>query len=411
MSEKLNLNIEIDGLLNNYKSKNFKEALVYANKLAKLKIKNKEINLICGELFLFYRLFKKALFSLAYSIKLDPNFYIAYKLLGITEYSLGNFTKAIKIFETSKKLNNQDSDLYFNIGKCYDDLGKYELSIQNYLNSLKLEPNKKESKINLIKSLTFYKPQANINNEIIKLDKSLYNLKLPFSFKKVLSNEILKEYLNKNFNMIDKNYYEITFDFTQIFRNNLKPLDCPKYHSAFNTYNIIPKNCFSCFKVQVDTFTVVDLIKLHFFFDNITFIKNIKKCMVEKRKNIEGAYKGFIYCKSVDEAENLKDKINELINSSLNIDHRIIVKRGCSEFANSYPDYKVIDTKSKYFLNYKDEWIEKEKIVNEFYPKNISKELNPHETLKGNSLNDMIIIKNWIDYAQSINDLSYKKLI
>ena len=64
MSEKLNLNIEIDGLLNNYKSKNFKEALVYANKLAKLKIKNKEINLICGELFLFYRLFKKALFSL-----------------------------------------------------------------------------------------------------------------------------------------------------------------------------------------------------------------------------------------------------------------------------------------------------------------------------------------------------------
>ena len=89
----------------------------------------------------------------------------------------------------------------------------------------------------------------------------------------------------------------------------------------------------------------------------------------------------------------------------------IIVKRGCSEFANSYPDYKVIDTKSKYFLNYKDEWIEKEKIVNEFYPKNISKELNPHETLKGNSLNDMIIIKNWIDYAQSINDLSYKKLI
>ena len=124
MSEKLNLNIEIDGLLNNYKSKNFKEALVYANKLAKLKIKNKEINLVCGELFLFYRLFKKALFSLAYSIKLDPNFYIAYKLLGITEYSLGNFTKAIKIFETSKKLNNQDSDLYFNIGKCYDDLGK-----------------------------------------------------------------------------------------------------------------------------------------------------------------------------------------------------------------------------------------------------------------------------------------------
>ncbi len=409
MSE--NLNRDIDNLFKNYQKKNFKEALVNADKIAKLKVKNKEVNLVCGELFLFYKLYKKALFSFAFAIKLDPNFYIAYKLLGITEYSLGNFSKALTIFETSKKINNQDSNLFFNIAKCYDDLGKYDLSIQNYLKSLQLEPNNKESKINLIKSLTFFKPQVNINNEIIKLDQSLYNLKLPFSFENVLTNKILKDYLNKNFNKIDKSYYEMTFDFTQIFRNNLKPLDCPRYHSAFNTYNIIPKNCFSCFKVQVDTFTVVDLIKLHFLFDNITFIKNIKKCMVEKRKNIDGSYKGFIYCKSVKEAENLKDKINELINSSLNIEHRTIVKRGCSEFAKAYPDYKVIDNKSKSFLNYKDEWLEKEKIINEFYPKNISKELNPHETIKGNSLNDMIIIKNWIDYAKSINDFSYKKLI
>ncbi len=411
MSEKFNLNKEVDTLFKHYNSKNFKEALVQANKLSKFKIKNKEVNLICGELFLFYRLYKKALFSLAYSIKLDPNFYIAYKLLGIAEYSLGNFKKAIKIFETSKKFNSQDYDLYFNIAKCYDDLGEYELSIQNYLKSLKLKPNNNESKINLIKSLTFFKPRSNIDNDIIKLDQSLYNLKLPFSFEKVLTNEILKNYLNENFNMINKNYYEITFNFTQIFRNNLKPLDCPRYHSAFNTYNIIPKNCFSCFKVQVDTYTVVDLIKLHFLFDNIPFIKNIKKCMVEKRKNIDGSYKGFLYCKSVDEAETLKNKIDKLINSSLNIDCKSTVKRGCSEFSISYPDYKVIDNKSKFFLNYKDEWMNKEKIVNEFYPKNISKELNPHETLKGNSLNDMIIIKNWIDYAKSIDDLSYKKLI
>ena len=405
-----NINKISDDLIKNYKTKKFKDALVQADILTKHKIKNKQINFICGELFLSFRLYKKALFSLAYSIKLDPNFYMAYKLLGITEYSLGNFNKALKIYNAAKKLNNLDADLFFNIAKSYSDLGKYDLSIKNYIKSLKLDPNNKETKINLIKSLTFFKPKDHLDNEIIKLDLSLYNLILHFSFSKILDNSTLKTYLKKNFDIIKTKIDNLDFDTTQIFRNNHDPLDCPRYHTAFNTYNIIPKNCFSCFKVQVNVFNVVDLIKLHFLFDNITFVKNIKKCMVEKRKDIDGNYKGFIYCKTVDEAETLKVQIEQLINKSLKIDHKTIVKRGCSEFTLKYPDYKITDSKSKSFFKYKDEWQKKENIINEFYPKNISSELNPHDTLKGNSLNDMITIKNWINYAESINDYSFKKL-
>ncbi len=405
-----NINRITDDLIKNYKSKKFKDALVQADILTKHKIKNKQINFICGELFLYFRLYKKALFSLAYSIKLDPNFYVAYKLLGITEYSLGNFNKALKIYNAAKKLNNHDADLFFNIAKSYFDLGKYDLSIKNYIKSLKLDPNNKETKINLIKSLTFFKPKDHLDNEIIKLDLSLYNLILHFSFNKILDNRTLKTYLKKNFDIIKTKFDNLSYDTTQIFRNNHDPLDCPRYHTAFNTYNIIPKNCFSCFKVQVNVFNVVDLIKLHFLFDNIIFVKNIKKCMVEKRKDIDGNYKGFIYCKTVDEAETLKVQIEQLINKSLKIDHKTIVKRGCSEFTFKYPDYKITDSKSKSFFKYNDNWKKKENIINEFYPKNISSELNPHDTLKGNSLNDIITIKNWINYAESINDYSFKKL-
>ena len=405
-----NINRITDDLVKNYKTKKFKDALVQADILAKYKIKNKQINFICGELFLSFRLYKKALFSLAYSIKLDPNFYMAYKLLGITEYSLGNFNKALKIYNAAKKLNTLDADLFFNIAKCYSDLGKYNLSIKNYIKSLKLDPNNNESKINLIKSLTFFKPKDNLDNEIIKLDLLLHNLILPFSISKILDNRVLKIYLKKNFDAIKSKIDNLNFDTTQIFRNNHEPLDCPRYHTAFNTYNIIPKNCFSCFKVQVNVFNVVDLIKLHFLFDNITFVKNIKKCMVEKRKDIEGNYKGFIYCKTIDEAEALKVQIDQLINKSLKINHKTIVKRGCSEFTLKYPDYKITDSKSKSFFKYNDDWHKKENIINEFYPKNISSELNPHDTLKGNSLNDMITIKNWINYAESVNDYSFKKL-
>ena len=405
-----NYKYEIDNLIKNYKSKNFKEALVHAESLSKLKIKNKEVNLICGELFLFFRLYKKALFSLALSIKLDPNFYIAYKLLAITEYSLGNFFKALKIFEIAKKLNNKDSDLFLKIAKCYDDLGKYDKSIKNYIKSIELDPSNNESKVNLIKSLTFFKPNEEHCNEIIQLDQDLYKLNIPFSFEKILEDNTLKTFLNKSFKIIDKKLDNLNFDYTQIFRNNINPLDCPRYHTAFNTYNIIPKNCFSCFKVQIVVYNVVDLIKLHFLFDSLTFIKNIKKCMIEKRKGIDGHYKGFIYCKSANEAKQLKTSLDDLINKSLNIKFKSFIKRGCSEFSIKYPEYKIIDTNSKYFLKYNHEWQEKEKIINEFYPKNISNELNPSNTLKGNSLNDMIIIKNWIDYAKSKNDLSYKIL-
>ena len=100
----------------------------------------------------------------------------------------------------------------------------------------------------------------------------------------------------------------------------------------------------------------------------------------------------------------------EDINKSLKINHKTIVKRGCSEFTLKYPDYKITDSTSKSFFKYNHEWQKKENIINEFYPKNISSELNPRDTLKGNSLNDMITIKNWINYAESINDYSFKKL-
>ena len=406
-----NINKITDDLIKNYKTKKFKDALFQADILSKHKIKNKQINFICGELFLSFRLYKKALFSLAYSIKLDPNFYMAYKLLGITEYSLGNFNKALKIYNAAKKLNNLDADLFLNIAKSYSDLGKYDLSIKNYIKSLKLDPNNKETKINLIKSLTFFKPKDHLGNEIIKLDLSLYNLILHFSFSKILDNSTLKTYLKKNFDIIKTKIDNLDFDTTQIFRNNHDPLDCPRYHTAFNTYNIIPKNCFSCFKVQVNVFNVVDLIKLHFLFDNITFVKNIKKCMVEKRNDIEGNYKGFIYCTSIEEAESLKNKLAILIDERLEIKHDTFVKRGCSEFALKYPDYKITDPKSKSFFKYKDEWEEKEKIVNQFYPKNISNELNLQDTLNGNSLNDIIVIQNWIKYAIEKNDNSFKKFI
>ena len=402
---------EINNLIKNYNLKNFKEALKNANNLTNFKINNKEISLICGELFLHYKLYKKALFSFAYSIKLDPNFFLAYKYLAVGEYSIGNFQKSLKILEKAKSINDNDSDLYFNIARCYDDLGQYELSIKNYVKSLDIDPNNNNSKINLIKSLTFHKPTTKVKNQIVDTDLELYKLKSPLKKGSILDDNDIKSFLKKSFSILKNYNLNLDYEYSQIFRNNVELTDCPRYHAAFNSYNIIPKNCFSCFKVQINVSYVSDLIKLHFLFNDLESVKNIKKCMVEKRNDIEGNYKGFIYCTSIEEAESLKNKLVILIDERLEIKHDTFVKRGCSEFALKYPDYKITDPKSKSFFKYKDEWEKKEKIVNQFYPKNISNELNLQDTLNGNSLNDIFVIQNWIKYAIEKNDNSFKKFI
>ena len=79
----------------------------------------------------------------------------------------------------------------------------------------------------------------------------------------------------------------------------------------FNKYKIIPKFCFGCYKIQIDLNNVVDLIKLHFVFDNFNFKNdNIRKCMIELRSGISGKrITGFTLC-LINEAKNIKEIIS-----------------------------------------------------------------------------------------------------
>ena len=82
---------------------------------------------------------------------------------------------------------------------------------------------------------------------------------------------------------------------SQIFRRNTKNLNCERHFKIFNNYKVIPEYCFGCFKVSFEVGTVIDLIKLYIVFDNIEMPNNnIRKCMIEERKEISGSYKGFM---------------------------------------------------------------------------------------------------------------------
>ena len=205
----------------------------------------------------------------------------------------------------------------------------------------------------------------------------------------------------------------ISFNYaeTQIYRRNKINLNCDRHFGIFNKYKIIPKFCFSCYKLQINIRNVLDLTKLYFYFNNLNLEKNnIRKCMIELREKVLGNYKGYLYANSIDEAQNLKEIIkNDLINYEINFE-KIEIKHGCTEYYEQYELYKNIqeDVTDKI---YQKGWY---KIEKDFDEKNFIKENKKEKiydsTLNKFNLSDFLIIKNWFIYANIINDYSYKDI-
>ena len=79
--------------------------------------------------------------------------------------------------------------------------------------------------------------------------------------------------------------------------------------------------------------------------------------MIDLRPNSKANYKGFIYCRSISEAEN-KKKITEIIKINISNEISANIKRGCSEFNKKYPGYENINLEE---IKYNSEWKKYEK--------------------------------------------------
>ena len=79
--------------------------------------------------------------------------------------------------------------------------------------------------------------------------------------------------------------------------------------------------------------------------------------MIEFRTDIPGAYKGYVYCFSLDEANSIQAQMTEILDKTIVKNFIIKVKRGCSEFGIAYPEYK--DPKKN--MKYNEDWNSKEK--------------------------------------------------
>jgi len=408
-SNKSNLSKDqIDAVKLSIKQKKYDRALELLNTISNKESNLDLVNRIRASVYLYKKDWEK---SLLYYQKIDNknNFNISNNM-GVAFYKLGRFVEASAMFKEAISFNNKYIPAYENLSLTQKLLGNYELSINCILQGLKLMPNNNKIKNYLIDILNYFEP-LNEENYIINIDKKIRKLDSLYK-KKLINDETIKDILNQSEKILKESNVNFNFNETQIFRRNKVDLNCKRHLDIFTTHKIIPKFCFSCFKVQITLDNILDLIKLYFYFNNVNLKNNnIRKCVVELRKKVDGNYKGYIFSDSLQDAKEIEEKLNnELQNEKIYL-NKIEIKRGCTEYYDEFELYKDIN-QNVYNIIYKEDWTDIEKRFDEkYFISKINDEKVYNNTLNKFNLPDFLIIKNWLLYAKIIDDDSYKKII
>ena len=404
---KLNIKQIFDLAFDSQNKKKFKLARKLYEKILEIdpNIKNALFNL--GTVYEELGEDKKAIKCYERVTNIDPKFIHSYNNLGLIFRKFGENEKAVNYFKKTIEINPTYVKAYNNIGMIYGELGRYKEAIDNYIISLKHDKENKIAVSNLISALTHFLP--NISHPIVDANKDLKKISNNFNIEDLLQKENLINYFQQVYkvkNKIKNNIKFLDFSESQAFRKNSFDLNCERHHNVFNKANLIPKFCFSCFKIQIEPINVLHLIKLLLIFDNLKLTNNNwRKCMIELRSNISGIYKGLIYCSSLDEAENILISITPILDK--NINYKVNIKRGCSEFYTSFPDFKIINKKHDNFMEYPKKW---EKLELEEHDNENSKPQKLVSSVSGLSISDVLIINQWLNYANLIDDKSYNEI-
>ena len=416
MSNKsLSLDEKIEILISLCEKNSHQEALSKAKIFAEQHPGNASIYNIYGIIYSDLKNYKESIVCFLKSIKLDPNNAKTYNNLASALSNLGQIEEAILHYNKAIKLNPNFAEAHFNLGKTLNDAERFDDAIISYCKAIELKPNFKDAYNNLIKILTFYEIKKNNENICLVTNRLLQNIVFNYDSNNPISEEDIKDFFKTSNNILskDKNINNLKSIETQIYRRNTTNLNCDRHFEVFNTFNVIPEFCFSCFKVLIEPKNVVDLIKLYFVFDNLNLRNNnTRKCMIELRSNVSGSYKGYIYCSTLNEANEIRENVNEIIKKKIDKSVTVSVKRGCSEYGISYPKYKKINDDSNKLMKYNKEWKEKEKLIDIYRSKkNILKKEKMQKSLNGTNLSDVLIMRNWLGYAKKIGDQSYKNII
>ena len=353
--------------------------------------------------------FDDAVISYKRAIALKPDFAMAYSNLGNTLKELGRLDEAETSYNQAIALKPDYAEAHYNLGNTLKELERFEDAETSYTQAIALKPDFAEAQNNLVNLFTISTSQKESPQPIVKVDQEIKEINFSDVCSEALSNGEIVDLFHKASNIIEKHGLNIATDLSQTYRRDLEELNCERHMQIFNKFNVIPEFCFGCYKVQIEPRSVIELIKLFVLFDQITLSNNnIRKCMIEMRPEVAGFYKGLIYCSSLGEAYEIADYLAVIVKKRFGSELSLAVKRGCSEYSNAFADYNKINRIGPQEMNYNPDW---KPIEDDYDLKNpIKYEKIVWPSLSGLSLSDVLIMRNWIDYAKGIEDSSAQLL-
>jgi hypothetical protein len=180
--------------------------------------------------------------------------------------------------------------------------------------------------------------------------------------------------------------------------------------AVFNAFRVIPEYCFNCYKVFIEPRTVVELMKLMMIFEQIRLKDdNTRKCIVELREQVPGAYKGFVYCRGLEEGKLLQRVFRQVVSAQVSDKIPVTLKRGCTEYGHAYPDYPKVEDNGV-TMTYREEWRSIEQNADRSMPLGISGAIIETHNAPTYTPQDARIMFAFLSYAAMIGDKSYLKI-
>lgn len=393
-------------------SGNLEAALVSFQKTLEVNPKVVEAHYSMGLILQSKGKLDSAIYSFREAVKINPNYADAYFNIGNILKEKGDLVSAIEAYGHAIRLNPGSAELYYNIGAAHQDNGNLKLAIRNFQKALDLKPDIAWAEFSLFQAITAYKSDIGFSHPYLDADKEIQKIEVRYQQLRKISDSEIEKIYSDCLHVVNEHEIELDWPLSQAYRSNAT-LDCRRHKKIFNRFNIIPEYCFGCYKVQIEPRTVLELIKLFIVFDNLDLENNNdRKCMVELRVGVEGFYKGLVYCSGLVEANKISEYLTLLVRDNIGEGIPVSVKRGCSEYPISYPQYKEINNQGPQ-MAYNEEWRSIEVKYDTEHPNHSSNKEKTQMPLGfgGLTLSDFFTMQNWLVYAKEIGDHSYETII
>ena len=182
-----------------------------------------------------------------------------HNIVGLINFRLNDLENSILDFEKAINLDPNFYSAYFNLGLLFFKTKDLKKSY-NFLNkAIIIKNDYKLARDKIIEILSFYEPEDEFSNSIVNLNNKIKQVPFKIDFSKKITDLQIINYFKSCKKVVSQNLEDLSYNKVQIYRNKSINLNCERHKAIFSKYNSIPKYCFECYKVVIESKNFYDL--------------------------------------------------------------------------------------------------------------------------------------------------------